>query len=358
MKITNSNLTLESKHTFVSTQVSSASLRSIVRLPKVDPDKLSLSLIRQASSDYLELSLEAQHKIKTATDPSVHNLKLTDLSNLDIPDADKNKLLLLARMIKAITGKDLLITIPNVITAASSTIIYNHSAVNSNVVSPDWALQFQATQSYSESESLFFNANGVINTSDGRQISLNLNLSMTHSFSYQEKLNTVLGSSRLLDPLVINYDRPSADITDTKFSFDIDSDGTKENLSTLAKGSGYLALDLNNDGTINNGSELFGTITNNGFDELKKYDSDNNNWIDENDAVFTKLKIWTVNEDGSKQLFSLADKSIGAIYLGNVDGKLGIHDSNHSLQAQATAAGIFLKENGTAGTLQQIDYVV
>ena len=61
------------------------------------------------------------------------------------------------------------------------------------------------------------------------------------------------------------------------------SDGRKDNISFVQPGSGFLAVDKNNDGKINNGKELFGPNTGNGFDELAKYDSDGNQWIDESD---------------------------------------------------------------------------
>ena len=41
------------------------------------------------------------------------------------------------------------------------------------------------------------------------------------------------------------------------------------------------ALDINEDGKINDGKELFGTASGNGFGDLAAYDQDNNGWIDE-----------------------------------------------------------------------------
>ena len=74
----------------------------------------------------------------------------------------------------------------------------------------------------------------------------------------------------------------------------------------------------NEDGVINDGSELFGPTLGNGFEELSAYDKDNNMWIDENDAVFEKLLIWTKDEDGNEELYSLKDKNVGALYLDKV----------------------------------------
>ncbi len=77
-----------------------------------------------------------------------------------------------------------------------------------------------------------------------------------------------------------------------KLKFDLDGNGKIEEIYFPAKGSGFLAIDLNEDGIINNGFELFGPATANGFEELAKYDEDSNRWIDESNSIFLKLKIW------------------------------------------------------------------
>ena len=81
--------------------------------------------------------------------------------------------------------------------------------------------------------------------------------------------------------------------------------------------SGFLALDKNSDGIINDGSELFGTKTGNGFSELAEYDSDGNGWIDENDEVYDQLKVWVKDENGKDTLLSLKEANVGAICLGS-----------------------------------------
>jgi hypothetical protein len=45
------------------------------------------------------------------------------------------------------------------------------------------------------------------------------------------------------------------------------------------------------DGRVNDGRELFGPITGDGFAELAAYDDDGNNWIDENDGIYDNLSI-------------------------------------------------------------------
>ena len=69
----------------------------------------------------------------------------------------------------------------------------------------------------------------------------------------------------LFDPLIVNIGSDTADVCDQTFKFDLDADGTEDEISMLGKGSGFLALDKNGDGKINDGSELFGTKSGDGF---------------------------------------------------------------------------------------------
>ena len=194
-------------------------------------------------------------------------------------------------------------------------------------------------------------------TADGREISIDLSFSLSRQFVAEQQISLKAGDA-LIDPLVINFAAPAAKLTATKYSFDLDSDGASDQVSFAGAGSGFLALDINKDGVINNGSELFGPQSGDGFGELAAYDSDGNNWIDENDAIYDKLRIWTKDEQGRDQLFALGQKGIGAIYVGNVATEFALKDSANNLQGQMRSTGIFLRENGTAGTIQHIDLAV
>ena len=164
------------------------------------------------------------------------------------------------------------------------------------------------------------------------------------------------GKPRLCDPLVINLNNNVASVSDQKFLFDIDADSTKDSISMLESGSGYLALDKNGDGVINDGSELFGTESGNGFRDLAAFDQDQNGWIDEADEIFQKLRIWTKDENGNDMLLSLSDAGVGAIYLGyeNTDFALNSMQDN-TTNAMVRRTGIFLYENGGSGSVQQLD---
>lgn len=208
--------------------------------------------------------------------------------------------------------------------------------------------------SFSESESVSFNSSGTVTTADGRTIDFGVQLNMSRSFeAYYERQGIEI--SAMTDPLVLNFDGDVAGLSDQKFMFDLDSDGEEEEISMLAAGSGFLALDKNNDGQINDGSELFGTSSGDGFRDLAKYDEDGNGWIDENDQIFDKLKIWCKNQDGNDELVGLKDKNVGAIYLGSASTDYTLRGDTGGINGAIRRTGIFLYEDGMAGVLSHLD---
>lgn len=219
---------------------------------------------------------------------------------------------------------------------------------------------YGVTNSYfhSESETTSFSTTGVVKTADGREISFGVNLQMSRSFTEYYSESHDIGILNCTDPLVINLNGNIAGLSDQTFFFDLDGDGKKEEISSLQWGSGYLALDLNGDGVINDGSELFGTKSGNGFADLAKYDADGNGWIDENDAIWDKLLIWTKDEDGNDKLYHLSEAGVGAVCLQNAGTEFSLNSmkDNHT-NGVIRNTGIFLYENGNIGTVQHLDLV-
>ena len=217
-------------------------------------------------------------------------------------------------------------------------------------------LSFSAEEYYTEQENTMFSSVGTVRTADGREINFNVDLTMSRSFTqtYQQELN-LAALQRTCDPLVINFDTDTVSLSDQKFKFDVDADGEVDDISMLGAGSGYLALDKNGDGVINDGSELFGPQSGNGFQDLAAYDEDGNGWIDENDSIWSKLKIWCKNSDGSDSLYTLGEKGLGAICLQNVATDFTLKGSNNGDNGYIRSTGIFLYENGNVGTVQHLD---
>lgn len=200
---------------------------------------------------------------------------------------------------------------------------------------------------FEESERLCMQTEGLIKTEDGRNIEINLDVSMQRSF-YSK---TTIEKTIFTDPLVINLEGGLPQLESTTFSFDIDCDGTSDQISCLSKNSAFLALDKNENGSIDDGSELFGTQSGDGFADLSFYDEDGNSWIDENDAIFDGLRIW--NDD---DLLGLGEVGIGAIYLGANDSPYTYKDENNESLGKLRQSSVFLYESGQAGTLSQIDF--
>ena len=209
-----------------------------------------------------------------------------------------------------------------------------------------------------EVESTTFASKGIVQTADGRNIDFNVEVSMSRAFMQEFNMLEVQEYIKT-DPLMINLDTNIGSVSDQKFYFDLDSDGEKEQVSFAGKGSGFLALDKNGDGVINDGSELFGTKSGDGFKDLAAYDEDGNGWIDENDSIFSRLKVWTKDENGNDYLMNLKTADVGAIYLSNADTQFSLKNDENKLNAEIKKTGIYLKEStGTVGTLNHVDLVL
>jgi hypothetical protein len=216
-------------------------------------------------------------------------------------------------------------------------------------------LSLVTTESIEEKESLAFNSSGTISTLDGKEISFNLDMNMQREYSYT---STTEFSQNVMfkDPLVLNFPGEAAELTNEKFAFDIDADGNEEMISYFKQGA-MLALDKNDDGIINDGSELFGALSGNGFADLALYDEDGNNYIDEGDSIFKDLKLWTKSADNDS-LDELSSMDIGAIYLGAADTSFDLKGEGNQFNGQVKASSYYLTEAGNAGYIQQVDMVV
>ena len=112
-------------------------------------------------------------------------------------------------------------------------------------------------------------------------------------------------------PIIIDLNNDGIKTTKlytNKVSFDLDNNGFKEQVAWSDAADGLLALDLNNNGVIDTGAELFGnytalpdgTLAPNGFEALKQYDSNKDGLIDSNDEAWDKLKIWQDSNQNGK----------------------------------------------------------
>ncbi|MFP4013872.1 MAG: hypothetical protein ACLFVQ_07310 [Chitinispirillaceae bacterium] len=301
------------------------------------PGKFMVVDLSQKGKDLLEAS---------SAEPAEPSLEI------ELSDEDKAKIRLIENFIEAITGKKHRIRILGKIKLKD---IPENAAEAPVRRGPQWSVSYQKTEHYHESQRLSFETVGKVRTADGRQIDVSLNLDMSYEFSQSSHFSFRAGN--VADPLVINLDGTAPRLSAEKYSFDITIDGSKESISMPVGGQGLLCLDKNKDGIINDGSELFGASTGDGFAELARYDSDGNGWIDESDPVFSELKIM-IRESGSDDvtLHSAKEKGVGAIYLGAVESPYELKNPQNETAGIIRKSGFYLKESGRgAGLIQHID---
>jgi len=126
------------------------------------------------------------------------------------------------------------------------------------------------------------------------------------------------GYCRSLDPITIDLSGQGYDLTSAQngVKFDFFATGKLVQMSWTAKGwnGGFLALDRNGNGKIDNGTELFGNVTSqpsppagkqrNGFVALAVFDQPANGGngdgvIDQHDSIYSKLVVWVdTNHNG------------------------------------------------------------
>lgn len=272
----------------------------------------------------------------------------------------------LARMIEAITGRPIRLLDAEDLqpgaggsdAAALEPPSSETAAQTATSSRQGWGLVYEATSVRTEVESLSVQAQGEIRTADGRALSFSLELQMQTVQIETSHTSLRAGDAVLKDPLVLHFDGPVGELRDARFSFDLDADGQAERMPFVGSGSGFLVLDRNANGQVDNGSELFGTLSGDGFADLAQWDDDGNRWIDEADAVFTQLRVWRMDAGGQTRLNSLADSGVGALSLDRVGSDMGLRtDDGHRL-GQLRSTGLYLTEQGQAKAMQQIDLVV
>ena len=232
-----------------------------------------------------------------------------------------------------------------------------HQAPESVDAGPTFGLRYSYQETHYERETTTFRAEGVVRTADGAEIDIDVSLTMDRQFAREESQEVRIGGA-LQDPLVVNFQGSAAALTERTYHFDLDTDGRAEQIHFVGPNSGFLALDHDGSGTIDNGSELFGTRTGDGFAELAAYDEDGNRFIDEADSVYGGLRIWQKDGSGNDRLLALGQSGVGAIYLGHHDTPFQMKGESNQLQGVVRSSGIYLTEGGGTGTVQQLDLVV
>jgi hypothetical protein len=217
-----------------------------------------------------------------------------------------------------------------------------------------WGVEVHVEQTHQETEATDFAASGQVVTEDGRTISFDYRLAMRRDLTQTSATDIQAGDAvKKVDPVALNLSGGPVALDSNRSAFDINSDGTAEQVALPAAGTYFLALDRNGNGTIDDGSELFGPATRNGFTELKALDGDHNGWIDQGDAAYASLRLWT-GPDGEQK--SLAEAGVGALYVGKTVGtQFDLRSDANETLGQVVSSSVYLGENGTPGAMAQVD---
>lgn len=221
----------------------------------------------------------------------------------------------------------------------------------------NWSLEYKSQETYYENQQMTFNAGGIVNTADGREINFSLDLLMAREFMTANNISLKAGAVAGQN-FIVDFEGPASELASTEFQFGMDPDEDRETVSYLSLGGGLLSMDFDNDGTINALSEVIGTETGNGFAELSAYDLDGNGWIDENDTVFDQLQILSQDTNGNDVATGLRENNVGAIYLSSVHSPYELKNDENVLLGQIEESGVYLGEDGTPGTVQQLSMLV
>jgi len=167
----------------------------------------------------------------------------------------------------------------------------------------------------------------------GQQIQFSqssFSLQLEFSFESVEIVSLKQGEVQQSDPITFDLDGDGIELTSygTGAHFDILGTGSPVNTAFVTGGDAFLAIDRNGNGSIDSGKELFGDQNGarNGFEELRKFDSNSDSVIDARDKDFSTLRLFRDNGNGvteTGELISLAQAGIESIDLNyrNVDEK-------------------------------------
>jgi hypothetical protein len=252
-------------------------------------------------------------------------------------DTLETKLLMMLRIAEMILGKKI--------------HLFRAPAANRTPPPAPVEVSTSSVQVQVEREQVRFRAQGRVRTAEGRQIEFRADLALSREFV---QINGATNSANKQDPLVLNFDGKGVRLSGQRFQFDLNGDGQTEAVPRVVSGSGILFEDRNGDGVPTDGTELFGPRTGDGFRELAGRDADGNGWIDENDPVFGQLRVW-FTDGGSYDLRTLG---VGAISTSSVQTQFDLRTVRDGLLGQLRASGLYLRESGEAGIVQQVDFTV
>ncbi len=364
MKIASTDLDMQSSHADIMRQESSETLRSW-RGARPDFEAME-SAITRFSDAARQLLARSPSQTFAPVDAGMPSGEAQAIEAAhDVVDNDPF-LAMIRQMIQFLTGEEVKVLDMREFSSAMRRVEVQAGATQESLQASGsgrngWGVEYDYHALREEFEQTSFSASGIIRTTDGQEFSFQLDIEMTRYFRQETNVSVRAGDAVRKDPLVVNFGGTAAQLahfSGQRFLFDLDGDGQADLLPLFASGSGYLALDRNENGRIDSGQELFGPATGHGFGELAQLDSDGNGWIDEGDPAFAQLAVWTPDAAGKGELSSLAELGIDALGLANLASPFALRGSGNEDLGFVKASGLYLAEDGKAGSLQEIDLTV
>lgn len=176
--------------------------------------------------------------------------------------------------------------------------------------------------------------------------------SMQMEFEFEYISISVEQTVQESDPIVLDLDGDGIELSSYRQGarFDITGEGRQVTTAFVTGGDAFLAIDSNGNGEIDSGKELFGDQNGaaNGFEELRKYDSNEDGRINAHDRHFNALKLFRDNGNGKTEkgeLMGLADAGVREILLGYQNVSQMASGGNRIEQLAS-----FIREDGSQGT--------
>lgn len=178
-------------------------------------------------------------------------------------------------------------------------------------------------------------------------------------------------AEQTVSPLVLDLDGDGVETiasSKTGVHFDLDKSGFAEQTGWVGKDDGLLVRDLNGDGKITSGGELFGNHTQlkkgntaaNGFEALKDLDDNSDGVVDSKDSAFNNLKVWKdIDSNGivdAGELIALTQAGIKNLKVGYAN--LGVTAAKDAQGNQHQQLGSYTKTDGSIQKMNDVWFSV
>ncbi|MEE8768162.1 MAG: calcium-binding protein [Rahnella inusitata] len=196
----------------------------------------------------------------------------------------------------------------------------------------------------------------------------NPNASQSSAFALGLFIGKVFGPSlskaeHTASPIILDLDGDGVETISLSKGvyFDHDANTFAEKTGWVSADDGLLVLDINQDGQIDSGRELFGnntylkdgTLAKNGYLALQELDDDHNGIIDSADAIWQQLNVWQDKNSNGKvdsgELLSLDSLKISSIATGYTNSTV-IDDKGNTHQQDSS----FTFNDGTRGASSDV----